>query len=63
MKDIQAPALVLYGSADQLTDASMIQVWRGGLRDFRGEVFDGAGHVLLYDKGREVAERMREFLR
>ncbi|MFM2165333.1 MAG: hypothetical protein RL325_1770 [Planctomycetota bacterium] len=63
MKDIQAPALVLYGSADQLTDASMIQVWRGGLRDFRGEVLDGAGHVLLYDKGREVAERMREFLR
>jgi len=63
MKDIEAPALVLYGSVDQLTDASMISVWRAGLRDFRGEVFEGAGHVLLYDKGREVAERMREFLR
>ena len=63
MKDIEAPALVLYGSVDQLTDASMISVWRAGLRDFRGEVFEGAGHVLLYDKAREVAERMREFLR
>ena len=29
----------------------------------RGEVFVGAGHVLLYDRPREVAERMRAFLR
>ena len=63
MKDSEVPALVLSGSVDQLTDASMISVWRAGLRDFRGEVFEGAGHVLLYDKAREVAERMREFLR
>jgi pimeloyl-ACP methyl ester carboxylesterase len=28
-----------------------------------GEVLDGAGHVLLYDKPNEVAKRMREFLR
>ena len=63
MKDIKAPTLVLYGSADELTDASMISVWRAGLPDFRGEVFDGAGHVLLYDRPRDVAARMREFLR
>jgi len=63
MKDIKAPTLVLYGSADLLTDPSMISVWRAGLPDFRGEVLEGAGHVLLYDKGREVAARMREFLR
>ncbi len=63
MKDIKAPTLVLYGSVDQLTDASMISVWRAGLADFRGEVFEGAGHVLLYDRPREVAARMREFLR
>ena len=63
MKDIKAPTLVLYGSADELTDASMISVWRAGLADFRGEVFEGAGHVLLYDRPRDVAARMREFLR
>lgn len=63
MKGIKAPTLVLYGSADLLTDPSMISVWRAGLPDFRGEVLEGAGHVLLYDKGREVAARMREFLR
>lgn len=63
MKDIKAPTMVLYGSADELTDASMISVWRAGLADFRGEVFEGAGHVLLYDRPREVAARMREFLR
>ncbi|MEY4117155.1 MAG: hypothetical protein RLZZ116_483 [Planctomycetota bacterium] len=63
MKDIKAPTLVLYGSADLLTDASMISVWRAGLSDFRGEVFEGAGHVLLYDRPRDVAARMREFLR
>lgn len=63
MKDIRSPTLVLYGSVDQLTDPSMLTVWRAGLADFRGEVLDGAGHVLLYDRGREVATRMREFLR
>jgi len=63
MRDVKAPTLVLYGSEDQLTDASMLSVWRMGLPDFRGEVFEGAGHVLLYDRPREVAERMRAFLR
>jgi len=63
MKDIKSPTLVLYGSADLLTDPSMLSVWRAGLADFRGEILDGAGHVLLYDKGREVAMRMRGFLR
>lgn len=63
MRDIKAPVLVLYGSADQLTDPSMMSVWRAGLPDFTGEVLDGAGHVLLYDRPREVAERMRAFLR
>jgi pimeloyl-ACP methyl ester carboxylesterase len=41
----------------------MLSAWRLGLRDMRGEVFHGAGHVLLYDKPNEVAQRMREFLR
>ena len=63
LRSIKAPTLVLYGSLDQLTDPSMLQVWRAGLPDFRGEVLDGAGHVLLYDKPREVAQRMRDFLR
>lgn len=63
MKDIRCPTMVLYGSKDLLTDPSMLAVWRAGIGDFRGEVLEGAGHVLLYDKGREVAERMRGFLR
>ena len=37
MKDIRSPTLVLYGSVDQLTDPSMLTVWRAGLADFRGE--------------------------
>ncbi|MFM7052919.1 MAG: alpha/beta fold hydrolase [Planctomycetota bacterium] len=62
LPSIKAPVLVLYGSLDQLTDPSMMAVWRLGLRDMQGEVFDGAGHVLLYDKPEQVAERMRRFL-
>lgn len=62
MGSIRAPALVLYGSLDQLTDPSMIEVWRKGLPAMEGEVFEGAGHVLLYDKRAEVGERMRKFL-
>ena len=60
---IKAPTLVLYGSLDQLTDPSMIEVWRAGLPDFRGQVLEGAGHVVLYDRLREVAGEMRAFLR
>jgi pimeloyl-ACP methyl ester carboxylesterase len=62
LPSIKAPALVLYGSLDQLTDPSMIEVWRKGLPSMEGEVLDGAGHVLLYDKPEEVGERMRRFL-
>ena len=63
LPSVQTPALVLYGSLDQLTDASMIEVWRRGLPSMEGEVFDGAGHVLLYDRPEEVGERMREFFK
>ena len=59
---IKAPALVLYGELDLLTDPSMLAVWRLGLPVMDGEVLPDAGHVLLYDKGRDVAERMRRHL-
>ncbi|MEY3143797.1 MAG: hypothetical protein RLY21_2290 [Planctomycetota bacterium] len=62
LPSIKTPALVLYGSLDQLTDPSMIEVWREGLPAMEGEVYQGAGHVLLYDKPAEVGARMREFL-
>jgi abhydrolase domain-containing protein 6 len=62
MASVKAPALVLYGSLDQLTDPSMLEVWRKGLPSMEGEVYDGAGHVLLYDKPEEVGARMRDFL-
>jgi pimeloyl-ACP methyl ester carboxylesterase len=62
LSSIKAPTLVLYGSLDQLTDASMIEVWRKGLPSMEGEVYEGAGHVLLYDKPEEVGARMRMFL-
>jgi abhydrolase domain-containing protein 6 len=62
MPKIKAPTLVLYGELDLLTDPSMMAVWRLGLSDMDGEVLPDAGHVLLYDKGREVSERMRRHL-
>jgi pimeloyl-ACP methyl ester carboxylesterase len=62
MPKIKAPALVLYGELDLLPDPSMLSVWRLGLSNMDGEVLPDAGHVLLYDKGREVAERMRQHL-
>ncbi|MFM1822014.1 MAG: hypothetical protein RI967_280 [Planctomycetota bacterium] len=62
LASIRAPVLVLYGSEDLLTDPSMIAVWRMGLADMEGEVMEGAGHVLLYDRPDAVAGRMRAFL-
>lgn len=62
LPNITAPTLVLYGELDLLTDPSMLAVWRMGLRNMQGEVLKDAGHVLLYDKGREVADRVRAHL-
>jgi len=62
LASIRAPVLVLYGSEDLLTDPSMIAVWRMGLADMDGEVLEGAGHVLLYDRPDAIARRMRAFL-
>jgi pimeloyl-ACP methyl ester carboxylesterase len=62
MPRVKAPTLVLYGSLDQLTDPSMLSVWRLGLPNMEGEVLEGAGHVLLYDKPAEVAKKMRAHL-
>ena len=59
---MRAPTLVLYGSRDLITDPSMLSVWRLGLPSMEGDVLEGAGHVLLYDRPNEVAGRMRRFL-
>jgi pimeloyl-ACP methyl ester carboxylesterase len=40
----------------------MIEVWRKGLPSMDGEVYEDAGHVLLYDRPEEVGRRMRDFL-
>jgi abhydrolase domain-containing protein 6 len=61
MADVRVPTLVMFGALDQLTDASMIEVWRERVPTMESEVYAGAGHVLLYDKPAEVGERMRAF--
>jgi hypothetical protein len=40
----------------------MLSMWRLGLANMEGEVLEGAGHVLLYDKPAEVAKKMRAHL-
>lgn len=59
---ISAPTLVIYGSADRVTDASMLDVYCEGIRNARRVLIPGAGHVVFHDAPLAVAREIRAFL-
>lgn len=59
---IDAPTLVIYGSADRVTDASMLSVFQRGIARTRAVIVPDAGHVVFADAPREVAAELRAFL-
>lgn len=61
LQSIQTPTLVLYGAQDQLTDASMLEVFLRRMPNAKGAILPDAGHVLSYDAPRAVDEAMRSF--
>jgi 2-hydroxy-6-oxonona-2,4-dienedioate hydrolase len=59
---IEAPALMVYGTADQVGDS---RVWRrvmGAMPRGRLEMIDGAGHMPWFDDPRRVASLVHGFL-
>ena len=62
LSTISAPTLILYGSADRVTDPSMLAVYRDGIRGSTGVLIPGAGHVVFHDAPREVYREVMGFL-
>lgn len=59
---IHAPTLILYGTADQITDSSLLNVYRDGIRNSTAVLIEGAGHVVFYDAPKETFRAMTAFL-
>ncbi|MDA1027195.1 MAG: alpha/beta hydrolase [Planctomycetota bacterium] len=59
---IKAPTLILYGSADRVTDPSMLEVYRAGIRGSEAVLIPGAGHVVFNDAPRETYRAVMGFL-
>ena len=62
MGAVRAPSLVVYGSADAVTDPSMIGVFASELPHARTETLAGAGHVTFSDDYPGTIRAMERFL-
>ena len=62
MGAVRAPTLVLYGTADAVTDPSMLAVFAGEMPDARTALIPGAGHVAFSDDFPATVRAMAEFL-
>lgn len=59
---IHVPTLILYGTADQITDPSLLNVYRNGIRNSTGVLIPDAGHVIFYDAPQKTRRELVEFL-
>jgi len=59
---LQAPALLWWGSEDQLLDVSGSGVWQQHLPDLEVHIFAGIGHMPMLEVPSESARRYRAFL-
>jgi glycyl-tRNA synthetase beta chain len=47
---------------DKITDASLLNVYRDGIRNSTGVLIEGAGHVIFYDAPQETFRAISAFL-
>ncbi|MGW8121616.1 alpha/beta hydrolase [Roseivirga echinicomitans] len=60
------PTLILYGNGDSTTPASILEAEIEGLSNVQAELFEGAGHVLLYTRPEykdRYTQAVNDFLR
>ena len=60
---IGSPVLIVHGKEDVIVPPSAADTLAAGLRDSRRVFFDGAGHLLLAERPKELYERVAGFLR
>ena len=59
---VTTPALVIAGSADPIVPVAHARAVHEGLVDSEWLLVEGAGHVPVTEKRREVGERVRRWL-
>jgi pimeloyl-ACP methyl ester carboxylesterase len=59
---IVAPTLVISGTADNVVDHRNSAVLAGQIPNARLELLDGGGHLVFWERPREVAELVCEHL-
>jgi 3-oxoadipate enol-lactonase len=59
---IEAPTLVLHGTADQVVDVRNAQLLASGIHGARIELFDGAGHLFFWEQPERFVAALSEFL-
>jgi pimeloyl-ACP methyl ester carboxylesterase len=60
--EIEAPTLVVAGSADQLTAAKYARFLAKRIADARLVIIEGAGHMMMLERPIETAEAVQDFL-
>ena len=59
---LRMPTLLMWGSRDPLVPAQLAQEWRRGLPHARFVVLEGASHLPMLDRPRELAAELLSFL-
>lgn len=62
LDEIRAPTLVVAGSADQLTPVKYACFLAERISESRCLIVEGAGHMVMLERPREVIQAVREFL-
>ena len=63
LRDLDIATLVIGGSRDQLIRPKQIDELAATIPNARKQMFDGAGHMLIWERHREVAGLVTDFVR
>ncbi len=63
LRAVDLPALVVGGTRDRLIAPKQVEALADALPDSRSEMFEGAGHMLIWERHQEVAELVADFVR
>ncbi|PCJ47526.1 MAG: alpha/beta hydrolase [Gammaproteobacteria bacterium] len=59
---IKAPVLLMWGDKDRLLDVSSVAVWQAGVGDLKVKIWQGIGHMPMFEIPTESAEYYQQFL-
>ncbi|RUO63629.1 alpha/beta fold hydrolase [Pseudidiomarina insulisalsae] len=62
LNNIQSPTLIIWGSADQILDASVANKWAEGIDRSELTIMQGVGHMPMVERPQQTAERVKQFL-